>query len=164
MSEHDDSWDPADGPPPTAEELAEARAVGEALSGGAHKTGVDGDIDALIEVALRVRATAHPDNERSKHVAASAVDEALARADARWYRKRWRWVAAVAIAVVGIAGVQLAQFRPMRDDTVAISHPATDVFASGLPNDARSMPIGRITDARMHSYRSVLLHGDDGSR
>jgi hypothetical protein len=165
MSEHDDSWNPADGPPPTEEELAEARALADALSGGARKKTADPEMSALLDVALRVKSTAHPDRERSNQVAAAAVEQALVRADASWYRKRWRWVAFVAALVLGVTGVQLAQFRPVHDDTVPlISHPASDVFNTALPDDARSMPIGRMTDVRMRSYRDVLLHAEAGER
>jgi hypothetical protein len=160
MSEHDD-WNPDDGPPPTDEEFAEARALADRIAAPrANSKGRDADLDALVDVALRVKATAHPDNERSKHIAAAAVNAALERADAHWYRTRWRWLALVAAAVVGIGGIQLAQFRPhVEEDVPLISHAAGDEFRAELPHDARSMPIGRITDARMHAYRNVLLRG-----
>ncbi len=164
MSDHDDSWNPADGPPPTEEELAEARALAHAIGSSTRKKDPESEVDALVEVAHRIRATAHPDNERARHVAAAAVEEAISRAESRWMRRRWGWVAALAVGIVGVAGVQLAQFRTVRDDSTNFSRPATDVFGAPLPNDARSMPIGRITDARMRSYRDVLLHVRDGRR
>ena len=166
MSEHDDdAWNPEDGPPPSEEEIAEARAVADALANKGRSKGRDLDIDALVDVALRVKATAHPDNDRSKSVAAAAVTEALTRADSKWYRTRWRWAAVVAAAVVGITGIQLAQFRPMREDSVPnISRAAGDEFGGAIPENARSMPIGRLADARMHAYHDVLFHTGNGRR
>jgi hypothetical protein len=161
-------WNPDDGPPPTDEERAEARALAEALvdASPAHRRDRDPDLDALVDVALRVRATAHPDPpEKIRATAHAAVEHAVTHAGQRWYRARWRWLALVAAAVVGVGGAQLALFRDGDDDGGApISHPATDVFTQPVGEHAGSDPIDRIADSRMRAWRDGMLHARGGRR
>jgi hypothetical protein len=166
MSDGNEHWNPEDGPPPTEEERAEARALAEALAAPAEvrAKSAEPDLDALVGTALRVRATAHPDAARARAIAAAAVAYAVTHAGQRWYRTRWRWVALLAAALVGIGGAQLALFRPRTETEPTISHPATDVFTAPLPHDARSAPIGRLTDARMRAYRDTLFSGRASGR
>lgn len=163
MSEPKNDWNPEDGPPPTAEELAEARALADALAGtgATRQRGADPEFDALWDVALRVRATAHPDTVHTRAAAAEAISHALESAAPRWYRSRWTWLGAVAAALVlGVAGIGLAtRVTSVTDAGEAISRPADDAFSNPIPRDARSEPIGRIYDSRMLSYREVILHG-----
>ncbi len=156
-----DEWNPDDGPPPDERERDDARVLGEAMgeSTEARKKRGDADLDGLVDTALRVRATAHPDAERTKAVAMSAVDYAVTHAGQRWYRSRWRWLALVAAAVLGVGGIQLAVFRGTTEESIpVITHSAGDVLRAPLPDDAHSAPIDRLADARMRAYRDVLLH------
>jgi cell pole-organizing protein PopZ len=160
MSDGNEHWNPEDGPPPTEEELAEARALAQALSAPAesHEGRAEPELRALLDVALRVRATAHPNEARTDAITASAVQHALTHAEPRWYRSRWRWAALAASVLLGVGGTQLALLRAGTESSRTISHRAHDEFDAPLPNDPRSGPIGRITDARTRAYRDTLLH------
>jgi hypothetical protein len=156
-----DEWNPDDGPPPDEREREDARALEVAMgeSAQARKKRGDADLDAIIDTALRVRATAHPDAERTRSIAAEAVDYAITHAGQRWYRTRWRWLALVAAAVLGVGGIQLTVFRsPVEEQVPVISHAGGDVLRAPVPDDARSSVIDRLADARMHAYRDVLFH------
>lgn len=161
--DNDNFWHPEHGPPPTADERADATALAEALEASFHgrTSSLDPDLEALLDTALRVHATAHPDPTRDRAVAAAAVQYAITRASTRWYRYRWRWLAAVTLAMVGLAGLHLTVLRPLTDPPrPVISRPASDVFTKPLPEDPRSTPIDDITDARMRAYRdNVLFNG-----
>jgi hypothetical protein len=161
MSEHDKPWNPEDGPPPTADELADARTLADALGApsDARKRRGDADLEALVAVALRVRATAHPEPDKTKTVAATALEYAISNAGHRWYRSRRTWIAVAAAVLIGLGGGQWAfSIGDGEDASDPISRPATDVLREVIPNNARSGPIDRIVESRMDAYRDAILH------
>ncbi len=160
MTDPKDTWNPEDGPPPTAEEISEARALADALDPGARRRPADPALAEAMDVALRLRATAHPDAQAARTVAARAVTDALAQARSPWSARRFRWglVAACAVLVAGVGGVQLARPRTPTP-RATISRPATDVFTAPVEPGAASVPADRIYDSRLRSYRAVLLRG-----
>lgn len=156
MSSVNDSWNPDDGPPPTDEERAQARELADALAHG--RRPAEPELDALLNTALRVRATAHPDDARAEEVARRAVRGALDqdRPGARVLRLRWRVVVGVAAAGV----VAFAVGVGLRDDDRAPSRLAADLppaFTEAVQPGAGAAPATRLYDRRLRLYREGYL-------
>ena len=78
MSESKLDWNPLDGPAPDDDERGDARSLADALGGRASASReLDASLEALRDVALRVKATAHPDADKSKAIASAAVHHAV---------------------------------------------------------------------------------------
>lgn len=161
MSDPHDNWNPEDGPPPTAEELAAAGALASAVDARRAPKDRDPDLDALVATALRVTATAHPDADATRAVAARAVQSALTEARSAWFRGRKLWLAAAAAALVvagGVTGAELLQSDRDRP-SVTVTRPTTDVIRAEVRLGAGSGPVRRLYDSRLRSYRENLLLG-----
>lgn len=159
MSSVNDPWNPDDGPPPTEEERAQARSLADALAHGPGARPRAPEVAALLDTALRVRATAHPDPERARAAARAAVRASLAsdRPLARVIRLRWRVTVAVAAAgVVAIAvgvGLRASEDRAPTSLTTALP-PA---FEQAVNPGAGAAPATRLYDRRLRLYRDSYL-------
>lgn len=161
-----DAWNPEDGPPPTDEERAHADRLASALEHPARHREDDeaAGVTALVDAALRVRATVHPQHDAARAVTSRVVTEVLARSRrgvvARLSpRARWGWAAAAAafVATVTVGGRELARTRTRPTET--ISRPADDVFRAPIESGAGSMPSSQIFDSRLRSYRDLYFRG-----
>ncbi|MEZ4406652.1 MAG: hypothetical protein R3A52_09265 [Polyangiales bacterium] len=159
---HADDWNPDDGPPPSDDERASARALSEALD---HREAPrDPDLAAALSVARRVQATAHPDPEAARKVADRVVSAALAEhARPAWRRAlRGRWglaaVAAAGLLAVGV-GAGVSATRPAPRPVDPITATTAGDFTERLGENVGSAPAARIYDDRMRAYRDRLLRG-----
>lgn len=155
---HDDAWNPEDGEAPTEAELAEARALAEALD--SRSRAALPEVNALLDTALRVTATAHPDAEAAKAVAARAVEAATRTTPATVFtRPRLRLVAAAAALLLTASGTAgLSRWNALHTRHL-ITHDASDVLTTAVESGAGSVPSTRIYERRMHAYRDGLLAG-----
>ncbi len=161
MSQPPDDWNPEDGPPPTADEREDARTLADALVSSAHTRALDPDVEAVRDVALRVRETAHPDPDHVRGAVHTAVDDAVRQAGQRKWRTRWTLVAvsAAAATALGVGGAQYAWRGDVTVHRPSISRPGSDAFDQPVGTNPGSDPIARLTDTRMRSYRDVFLRG-----
>lgn len=163
MSRAPEDWNPDDGPAPTDEERADAARLADALDRDASRA--KPELAALVDTALRLRATVHPRPDVVRAVADRVTAEVLdrhassARSPVAFLRRRWRplAVAAAAVATLSVGGAQLLS-RPGAAEP-SISRVADDVFSSPLGAREGSTPSSRIYDARMHAWRDALLRG-----
>lgn len=159
MSNADEHWNPEDGELPTEAELAEARALAEHLDAKATPRVLTPELLSLVDTALRVKATAHPDPEGAKAVVERSVTAAMGLRQGFFSRPRLRLaVAAAALLVAGTGGLGVARLNA-RPEHHPITRAATDVFSAAVSVGARSEPSTRIYDSRMHDYRASLLGG-----
>lgn len=158
MSSVDERWNPDDGPPPTDEERAQARSLADALTHGPGRRPAEPELEALVDTALRVRATAHPDDAHAAEVARRVVRGVLEqdRPLARVVRLRWRVVVAVAAAGVLAFAVGVG----LRDDDRAPSRLTVDLppaFTEAVNPGAGAAPASRLYDRRLRLYREGYL-------
>lgn len=159
MSSVNDSWNPDDGPPPTDEERAQAKGLADALAHGPDRRPRDPDVAALLDTALRVRATAHPDAARTDDAARRAVREVLHqdRPIARVFRLRWR--VAVAVAAAGVVAIAVGIGTRGGDDRApsSLSAELPPAFSEAVQPGAGAAPATRLYDRRLRLYRESYL-------
>ncbi len=160
--EHQPVWNPDDGADPTDDERASAARLARSMERGTAQPIDDPELEALRDVALRVRATAHPDPEAAKVVVDRVLKQVLAQPSVhtgwrRTVRSRWTWAAAAA-ALVATVGVGVPQ-RDARAPSTGLSASTDALFTTPVATGSRSAPIARIYDARMRSLRERMLLG-----
>ncbi|MEZ4391310.1 MAG: hypothetical protein R3A48_09465 [Polyangiales bacterium] len=153
-------WNPDDGPPPSPEEIAEARALEAHLAQGLDARPKDPEVTELVNVALRVRATTRPVDALSAAASRRALRAALDadRPVARVFRLRWGVAAAVAAAgVLAVAvGLQGRSHDRAPDGYAEALPPA---FVEAVQPGAGAAPSTRLFDRRLRRYRESYLRG-----